>query len=112
MSGAKVVRAGDAYVGKQGLNYVAGLTGASAGTHGISMTVGTLPPGARAKAHLHEGRERGARHEGEAGMFWGDQLSTISTPARATSCTSPPTRRTSCTQFERGLHRGKAHGGG
>jgi uncharacterized RmlC-like cupin family protein len=69
------VRAGDAYVGKQGLNYVAGLTGESADTRGICMTVVTLRPGARAKTHLHQGIETAVYViAGEAEMFWGDRL--------------------------------------
>ena len=41
----KVVRAGDAYVGQQGFTYLAGLTGATAGSRGICMTTVTLPDG-------------------------------------------------------------------
>ena len=52
-STCRVVRSGDAYVGQQGFTYLAGLTGSTAGSRGICMTVATLPPGARAKAHLH-----------------------------------------------------------
>ena len=53
----KVVASGDAYVGQQGFTYLGGLTGATVGSRGISMTVVTLPDGARAKTHLHRGIE-------------------------------------------------------
>lgn len=49
----KVVPPGDAYVGRQGFTYLASLTGSTVGSRGISMTVVTLPDGARAKTHLH-----------------------------------------------------------
>ncbi len=52
-----VVRSGGAYEGKQGLTYLAGLTGATAGSAGLCMTVARLPAGARSRAHLHRGVE-------------------------------------------------------
>ncbi|MGE5175590.1 MAG: cupin domain-containing protein [Hyphomicrobiales bacterium] len=70
-----VIRSGEAYEGKQGLTYLAGLTGASVGTRAICMTVLTLPPGARAKTHLHRGIETAAYViEGEAAMAYGPRL--------------------------------------
>lgn len=72
---ARVIRSGESYVGKQGLTYSAGLTRESAGSRGICMTVATLPPGARAKPHLHRGIETAVYViEGEAEMLWGDTL--------------------------------------
>jgi uncharacterized RmlC-like cupin family protein len=71
----KVVRTGEAYVGQQGFTYLAGLTGATAGSRGICMTTVTLPDGARAKAHLHRGIETAVYViEGEAEMYFGDGL--------------------------------------
>jgi uncharacterized RmlC-like cupin family protein len=70
-----VVRPGEPFVGRQGLSYVAGLTGETAGSRHISMTVATLPPGARAKAHLHHGIETAAYVlEGRAEVRFGDRL--------------------------------------
>jgi uncharacterized RmlC-like cupin family protein len=70
-----VIRSGDAYVGKQGLTYFEGLTGAAAGSRAICMTLVTLPPGARAKTHLHHGIETAAYViEGEAEMYFGPRL--------------------------------------
>ena len=74
-SGACVVRSGESYVGKQGLTYLGGLTRESAGARAICMTVGTVPPGGRAKTHLHKGIETAVYViEGETDMLWGEQL--------------------------------------
>ena len=71
----KVVPSGDAYVGQQGFTYLSGLTGASVGSRGISMTIVTLPDGARAKTHLHREIETAVYViEGEAEMHFGDGL--------------------------------------
>lgn len=71
----RVVRSGEAYEGKQGLTYLRGLTGQTAGSEGISMTVLTLPDGARAKTHLHEGVETAVYViEGRAEMYYGPRL--------------------------------------
>ena len=74
----KVVRSGDAYVGRQGLTYFDGLTGASAGARGICMTLATLPPGARAKAHFHRDIETAVYViDGEASTYFGDRLENV-----------------------------------
>ena len=71
----KVVPSGNAYLGQQGFTYLAGLTGSTVGSRGISMTVVTLPDGARAKAHLHRGIETAVYVlEGEAEMHFGEGL--------------------------------------
>lgn len=71
----RVVTAGDAYVGRQNLTYLAGLTGRTVGSHGICMTVATLPPGARAKAHLHHEIETAIYViDGEAATYYGNAL--------------------------------------
>ena len=70
-----VVRSGESYVGKQGLTYLAGLTGATVGSRAICMTVATLPHGARAKTHLHRGIETAVYViEGDAEMYFGERL--------------------------------------
>ena len=75
MSEARVVRSGETYVGQQGLTYRAGLTGATAGTRALCMTVAVLPPGARAKAHLHRGIETAVYViQGEAETWFGERL--------------------------------------
>jgi uncharacterized RmlC-like cupin family protein len=70
-----VIRAGEDYVGKQGLTYFAGASAETAGTQHICMHLLTIPPGGRANAHLHE------RHEsvlylvsGEIDFWFGPDL--------------------------------------
>jgi uncharacterized RmlC-like cupin family protein len=71
----RLVRSGAAYEGRQGLTYLRGLTGETVGSQGISMTVLTLPDGARAKPHLHQGVETAVYViEGRAEMFYGSRL--------------------------------------
>ncbi|HEX7077905.1 MAG TPA: cupin domain-containing protein [Candidatus Eisenbacteria bacterium] len=71
----RVIRSGGAYEGRQGLTYLAGLTGTTAGSSAICMTLVTLPPGARAKTHLHRGIETAVYViEGEAEMYFGERL--------------------------------------
>lgn len=75
MSTCRVIRSGESYTGKQGLTYLAGLTGATAGSVAICMTVLTLPDGARARTHLHRGIETAVYViEGEAEMYFGERL--------------------------------------
>jgi uncharacterized RmlC-like cupin family protein len=52
-----VVHSADAYEGKQGLMYRAGISAESVGAHALCMTLLDLPPGARARAHIHEHHE-------------------------------------------------------
>lgn len=71
----RVVKSGAAFRGVQGLDYRAGLTGASAGAQAICMVVATLPPGAKAKAHLHRGIETAAYViEGAIELWFGPAL--------------------------------------
>ena len=74
----RVVTAGEAYVGRQNLSYVRGLTGTTVGSRGICMTVATLPPGARAKAHLHRDIETAIYViDGEAATYYGAALEQV-----------------------------------
>lgn len=74
----RVVASGDAYVGQQGLTYLAGLTGSTVGSRGICMTLVTLPDGARAKPHLHRGIETAVYViEGEAETHFGEALGEV-----------------------------------
>lgn len=75
MTTCKVIPSGAAYEGQQGLTYLAGLTGATAGSRAICMTLAVLPPGARAKTHLHRGIETAVYViDGEAAMYFGERL--------------------------------------
>jgi uncharacterized RmlC-like cupin family protein len=51
------VRAGASFVGKQGLTYAVGISAETVGAKAIHLQMVTLPPGARAKAHMHEAHE-------------------------------------------------------
>lgn len=71
----RIFRAGATYAGKQGFDYAAGISAETAGARGICMHLLTIPPGGRARAHLHE------RHEtaiyvlsGESEMYYGPRL--------------------------------------
>ena len=52
-----VVKPGRTYVGKQGFTYGAGASAETVGAKKICMNVLPMPPGARGKAHYHEGIE-------------------------------------------------------
>ena len=74
----RVVRSGASYVGQQGFTYFAGLTGATAGSRALCMTLLTLPDGARAKTHLHRAIETAAYViEGEVEMYFGERLESL-----------------------------------
>jgi uncharacterized RmlC-like cupin family protein len=70
-----VVRAADTYDGKQGLTYFCGIAAETVGSRGICMHLLTIPPGGRAKAHMHENHETAIYVlEGEAIALYGDRL--------------------------------------
>ncbi len=71
----RLVRPGETYDGKQGLTYVAGISAETVGSQAICMHILTMPPGARAKAHLHENHETAIYClSGEVDTWYGDQL--------------------------------------
>jgi uncharacterized RmlC-like cupin family protein len=71
----RVLRGGEPYLGKQGLTYAGGISAETAGARGICMMLLTLPPGARAKAHLHEAHETAIYViSGESVMWYGPRL--------------------------------------
>ncbi len=54
----RVVRGGERYEGKQGLDYTPGISADSVGSRALWVGSVTLPPnGGRTKAHLHENHE-------------------------------------------------------
>ncbi len=70
-----VIKPGASYEGKQGLSYFAGIAAETTGSTGICMHLLTFPPGARAKAHLHEAHETAIYVlSGVAEMWFGDGL--------------------------------------
>ena len=69
------MRPGAPFIGKQGLSYAPAISAETVGAKGIHMQMLTMPPGARAKAHLHEAHETALYVlSGEAGMYYGDKL--------------------------------------
>jgi uncharacterized RmlC-like cupin family protein len=70
-----VIRAAETYDGKQGLTYFCGVASETVGSKGICMHLVTVPPGGRAKAHLHESHETALYVlEGETVTLYGDRL--------------------------------------
>ena len=72
----KVIQSGgESYTGKQAFTYFAGISAENCGAQGICMHLLTIPPGGRAKAHLHETHETAIYViSGEAGMWYGKNL--------------------------------------
>ncbi len=69
----QVIRADTSYDGKQGLTYFCGIAAETVGSNAICMHLLTVPPGGRAKAHLHENHETALYVlEGEAITLYGD----------------------------------------
>lgn len=70
-----VIHPGATYTGKQAFTYFAGITAENCGARGICMHLLTIPPGGRARAHLHENHET-AIHvlSGAAAMWFGEGL--------------------------------------
>jgi uncharacterized RmlC-like cupin family protein len=71
----RIVRGDQPFEGKQGLNYFTGISAESVGARGICMHLLRMPPGARAKAHLHEQHETAIYMlSGVAEMWYGPAL--------------------------------------
>jgi len=71
----RLVKPHHTYGGKQGLNYFEGIAAETVGSTGICMHILTIPPGARAKAHMHEAHETAIYMlSGEAHTWYGDGL--------------------------------------
>lgn len=76
----RVIRRGDTYAGKQGFEYFAGISAESAGARGICMHLLEIPPGGRAKAHLHENHETAIYVlSGTSEVYFGDELEQFAT---------------------------------
>jgi uncharacterized RmlC-like cupin family protein len=72
----QVIKPQSTYQGKQALTYFSGISAESTGAQAICMHLLTMPPGGRAKAHLHENHETAIYVlEGEAAMWYGSNLS-------------------------------------
>ncbi|MER8370358.1 cupin domain-containing protein [Mesorhizobium sp. M1348] len=70
-----LIRPESSYEGKQGLSYFAGIAAETVGSSGICMHLLTMPPGARAKAHMHENHETAIYVlSGEVHTWYGERL--------------------------------------
>ena len=75
MKQCKVIRGGESFHGKQGLDYFAGVSAESAGAEGICMHLLVIPPGAKSKAHYHEAHETAIYQlEGSTSFYHGPNL--------------------------------------
>jgi uncharacterized RmlC-like cupin family protein len=71
----RLIRARDSYKGRQGLTYLHGVSAESVGARALCLHLLTIPPGGRAKAHLHAAHETAIYVlSGEGVMFWGERL--------------------------------------
>ena len=71
----RIVKPGQTYDGKQGLSYFEGISAESVGSNGICLHVLTIPPGIKAKAHLHEAHETAIYMlSGQAHTWYGERL--------------------------------------
>ncbi|MGH2753376.1 MAG: cupin domain-containing protein [Actinomycetota bacterium] len=68
------VRPGLSGESKQGLGYFVGVSAQTVGSVALCAHLITIPPGGRAKAHLHEGHETIYMLEGEVITWYGDGL--------------------------------------
>jgi uncharacterized RmlC-like cupin family protein len=70
-----VISRGESYHGKQNFDYRTGLCAETVGSKGLCMHVVTMPPGSRARPHLHENHESAIYVlSGQAGMWYGEGL--------------------------------------
>lgn len=75
LSECKLIRPKIPYDGKQGFSYIEGICQETVGSHAIAMMLLTVPPGGRAKAHMHEGHETAIFVlSGEVETFYGPNL--------------------------------------
>lgn len=80
MKQCKVVRGGEGFHGKQGLDYFSGVSAESSGSEGICMHLLVMPPGAKAKAHYHAAHETAIYQlEGSTSFYHGPNLEHLDT---------------------------------
>lgn len=70
-----LIRPASTYDGKQGFSYFEGIARETVGSTGLCMHLLTIPPGGRAKAHLHESHETAIYViSGVSGTYYGERL--------------------------------------
>jgi uncharacterized RmlC-like cupin family protein len=57
MAECKIIKGGESYHGKQGLDYFSGISAESAGAKALCMHFLVIPPGGAAKPHYHRAHE-------------------------------------------------------
>ena len=91
MKACVLIRSDDTYEGKQGLAYFQGISAQSAESDALCLHKLVIPPGGRAKAHLHEAHESAIFVlSGEAEMWHGERLENHWSAGQAILSTSPP----------------------
>jgi uncharacterized RmlC-like cupin family protein len=71
----QLVQPGPDFEGKQGLIYAVGISAESVGSKHMHLQLATIPPGARAKAHLHAEHETAIyQMSGVSGCWYGERL--------------------------------------
>lgn len=71
----QIVRPQSTYAGKQGFSYFEGLSAQRVGSQAMCMHLLTIPPGGRARAHLHQHHETAIYMlQGEVHTWYGDNL--------------------------------------
>ena len=75
VSTCRVVRPDDRYREKQGFEYDGAVSAQRVGSRALCMHLITIPPGGRAKAHMHESHESAVYVlSGSACMWYGSKL--------------------------------------
>jgi uncharacterized RmlC-like cupin family protein len=70
-----LLKAGEAFIGKQGLQYNVAISAETVGSQALHMQLVTIPPGGRAHAHKHATHETALYAlSGTSGMWYGEQL--------------------------------------
>lgn len=71
----RLLKAGEAYIGKQGLQYEVAISAETVGAKAIHMQLVTIPPRGRARAHKHATHETAIYAlSGESGVWHGGRL--------------------------------------
>lgn len=71
----RLIRSSRTYQGKQGFDYAEAISKESANAQGVCMHLLTIPPGQRAKAHLHQDHETAIYMlQGKSAMWYGEKL--------------------------------------
>ncbi|KAA6460195.1 cupin domain-containing protein [Acidobacteria bacterium AB60] len=71
----RLLQPGEAYIGKQGLQYEVAISAETVGAKAIHMQLVTIPPRGRARAHKHATHETAIYAlSGESGVWHGERL--------------------------------------